>query len=85
MAEYNIKEIIEKLLGSITPIGETNYDEKCFKNIKEWGELYYWLTEKLVDVVENNRKDLYSVKQCAEEAERQCSYAFDILLNVLKQ
>ena len=39
MAEYSIKEIIEKLLGGITPIGETNYDEKCFKNIKEWGEL----------------------------------------------
>ncbi len=85
MAEYNIKEIIEKLLGNITPIGETNYDEKCFKNIKEWGELYYWLTEKLLDVVENNRKDLYSVNRCAEEAERQCSYALDNLLNVLKQ
>ena len=79
MTEYNIKEIIKKLLGSIQPIGETNYDEQCFENIKEWGELCYWITERLITVVESNRKDLYSVNKCAEEAERQCSYALDLL------
>lgn len=29
-----ISDIVEELVGNFEPIGETNYDEKCYENIQ---------------------------------------------------
>lgn len=82
MVEFTIKDIVQKLLGNIEPIGDTYYDDICYQNLKEVGELYYWLTEQMVLVATHNRKDLYSVSRNAELAGRYCDYASDLLSSV---
>lgn len=82
MVEFTIKDIIQKLLGNIEPIGDTYYDDIRYQNLEEVGELYYWLTEQMVLVATHSRKDLYSVSRNAELAGRYCDYALDLLSSV---
>ena len=44
--EYSI-EIVVKILGNINPIGESNYDEKCYENLLN----YHDLLDNLIDEI----------------------------------
>lgn len=53
-----IKEILNKLIGSIFPIGETNTDDKRYKNLEKYCDLLNEMSFELMDVVRYN-KDHY--------------------------
>lgn len=50
-----VKEVVEKLIGSVKPIGESNFDEKAFENLKELCELTDSLVSLIYDVAYNNK------------------------------
>lgn len=52
----NYVEIVQKLIGPISPVGETNEDEKRFNNLKEMcGLINYLVTE--IDHMAYQNKD----------------------------
>ena len=79
MAEFELTTIVTKLLGRIEPIGESDYDKECLKNLKEWCALNYWITSQIVSVATHHQKYLYSVRKCSEEAESHCAEILEIL------
>ena len=81
---FTVEDIIVKLLGDIKPIGETNYDKECLKNIQEWGEFYYWMTERFLAVATTDLKYLHSVGECSKEAGRYCQYVLEMLQEAFK-
>lgn len=79
MAEFELTTIVTKLLGRIEPIGESDYDKECLKNLKEWCALNYWITAQIVSVATHHQKYLYSVRQCSDEAESHCDEILEML------
>lgn len=69
--KFSIIKIVEKLVGEINPVGETNEDEVRFENLKVMCDLANNLISKIDDVAYKN-KDSYefSIKRSAEYAEK---------------
>lgn len=69
MQSYNTKEIINKLIGQIRPVGETNTDVQRFENLKEMCQLVNELVSE-IDSVSYDFRDNYehSVKKASEYA-----------------
>lgn len=44
-----IKDIIEKLIGNIAPVGETNEDNERYENIDNLEEVLNYVVEQLLD------------------------------------
>lgn len=62
-------EIIQKLIGPINPVGETNADNQRFENLKAMCELVNELVSNIDDVGYKNRNAYeFSVKRAAEYA-----------------
>ncbi|WP_293666512.1 hypothetical protein [uncultured Parabacteroides sp.] len=69
--QFTVIEIVENLVGKITPIGETNEDEIRFENLKVMCDLANSLISKIDDVAyQNEGSHEYSVKRAAEYAAR---------------
>lgn len=69
--KFTVVEIVENLIGEITPIGETNEDEVRFENLKLMCDLANSLISKIDNVsYENKDRQEYSIKRAAEYAER---------------
>lgn len=69
--KFSIIKIVEKLVGEINPVGETNEDEVRFENLKIMCDLANSLISRIDDVAYKN-KDRYefSIKRSAEYAEK---------------
>lgn len=63
-------EIVKKLIGEITPIGETNTDNERFENLKAMCRLVNDLVVEIDNVAINLNRPEYSIKRAAEYAEK---------------
>lgn len=65
-------DIVKKLIGTITPVGETNTDNERFENLKEMCELLGEIREAVHDVA-YKYKDYqeFSIKRACEYAKQQ--------------
>lgn len=67
-------DLIDKFVGPVNPIGETNEDDRRFENLKLLCDLTHLTIDKLVDVRENSKnREEYSIKRAfhlADEALR---------------
>jgi hypothetical protein len=50
MKEMSVKDVVNKIIGEIDPVGEHNEDEKRFENLKEMCELVNELITQIDDV-----------------------------------
>lgn len=64
-------QIVQKLIGPISPVGESNEDSKRFENLQAMCELTNQLVG-LIDDVATDNKDRYeaSMKRAGEYAEK---------------
>lgn len=70
-------DVVEKLIGKINPVGESNTDEERFNNLQEMCKLVNELVTKIDDVVVRHQNDnAYSIKRSAD-------YAKNFLTNTL--
>lgn len=67
--ESTILDILDKLIGPIKPIGETNYDEKVKYNLQTWAYIATVMVERLADVANIETHGLGSVEEVKESAE----------------
>lgn len=64
-----IKEIIKRLVGSITPIGDSSIDSERQENLEVYGELISFLISEVGDVIYHNKNSLYySVNNSVDKA-----------------
>ena len=71
--------IVHNLLGEIEPIGETNYDDKCFENIKEYDLLVAMLLDDIQLLLPYKERYEASMKTIGNYAE---SFIKGLRLNV---
>lgn len=62
-------DIVKKLVGEIEPVGETNTDEKRFKNLEQMTNLVDSLLLEIRTVSECKTSHEYSVKKAGEFAD----------------
>lgn len=63
-----IKEILERLLGKIEPVGETNEDNKRFENLDRYREVLNFIIDRLLICANYKNDNRYSVNKIGEEA-----------------
>lgn len=63
-----IKEILERLLGKIEPVGETNEDNKRFENLDRYREVLNFIIDRLLICANYKNDNRYSVNRIGEEA-----------------
>ena len=69
--EYEkIYEVVKKLVGDINPVGESDYDEKVFENLKTELVLVEMLLEDIKDVSRLSSKEEYSMFICGQFADK---------------
>lgn len=68
--EFTTKEIVYKLNGSISPIGETLEDNKRFENLKEMCELVSDLITDIQFVSKYKDSHEYSVNRAGKYADK---------------
>lgn len=86
MESLTIFEIAQRLIGSINPIGETNYDNQCKKNIEEWDDLLYHILKKFVESAEGESgRHLLSVKEVSDKSREKLEWAYQYIGEYLKQ
>lgn len=68
MNKEQIIEVIDKLVGGITPIGETNYDNKAKKNLETMIEIVGHYIDKICEIAELDSY-MTSVQECQKIAE----------------
>lgn len=49
MESLTIFEIVKRINGGITAVGETGYDEGCKRRIEEWDSLLYHITKMFIE------------------------------------
>lgn len=65
----NNTEIVNKIIGPIGPVGETNQDERRFENLKNMCVLVDELVQQIDNVACYNKDRVeYSMKQAGEYA-----------------
>ena len=67
MKAEQIIEVIDKLIGEIKPIGETNYDNKVEENLNTMVEVVGHYVDKICEVAQMNSY-CASIKDCQEIA-----------------
>ena len=66
-----IHEIVEKLIGNITPVGESDKDAEALENLKKMCEVTSELLESIKDVACTLKNDNRgSVKSCCDYAKK---------------
>lgn len=85
MESLTIFEIAQRLIGGITPIGETNYDEICLHNIKEWDDLLYHVTQLFIESAKGESgRYLKSVKEVSDKSREKLEWIYEYIGNYLK-
>ena len=67
MTEVQIIEVIDKLVGGIAPIGESNYDAKAKKNLEMMIEITGHYVDEIFYIAQN-KSYLTSIQECQEIA-----------------
>lgn len=82
---YDMFGVLERLTGSISPIGETNYDAKALDSLEEWKELTSRMIDNYIRVA--CREDTYqaSVKECADSAKDFLKLMYEHLTPYMEQ
>lgn len=71
MEIYTIEEIVNKLIGDITPVGDESIDSVRLENLKHYGELIDRLVSNVDDIAYKYRNSKYSsVKNIVNEANK---------------
>lgn len=65
-----IHDIVNKLVGNICPVGETNEDNKRFDNLKSHLELVYTLLNDINAVATFKDRLEYSMSRAGEKADK---------------
>lgn len=68
MKEEQIIEVIDKLVGGIAPIGESNYDAKAKKNLEVMIEIVGHYVDEIWEIAMTNSY-MASVQDCQKIAE----------------
>ena len=67
MKAEQIIEVIDKLVGGITPIGETNYDNKAKENLNVMIEIVGHYVDEICEVAQSDSY-MASIQNCQEIA-----------------
>jgi len=70
MEGYIVSDVVFKLIGKVTPIGETNEDDKRYDNLVELNIVVVDLVEKLNYTAEYANEVEYSVSRIGEYASK---------------
>jgi hypothetical protein len=71
MEIYTIEEIVNKLIGDITPVGDEGIDSIRLENLKHYGELIDRLVSNVDDIAYKYRNSSYSsIKNLVNEANK---------------
>ncbi len=76
--DLTIKEVVEKLIGNINPIGDTTQDTIRFGNLKNTCDLVDELISDIAHVANRKSSEEYSVKKAAEYASKRIKSFSDI-------
>ena len=68
MTKEGIIEVIDKLVGGIAPIGESNYDTKAKKNLEMMIEITGHYVDEIFYIAQN-KSYMASVQDCQKIAE----------------
>ena len=63
-----IYDVVKKLAGNVSPVGETNEDNRRFENLKQTTELIDRLVFDIVDASKNKDRQEYSMKKAGTYA-----------------
>lgn len=62
-----VKEVVDKLIGDISPRGESNHDNQSINNLKEYCNVISQMIAKIEDISYYNRNaQEYSIKEHVE-------------------
>lgn len=67
MRAEQIIEVIDKLVGGITPIGETNYDNKAKENLNMMIEIVGHYVDEICEIAQTDSY-MASIQECQEIA-----------------
>ena len=67
---YDVTEICEKLIGHISAIGETNYDNESYNNLDEVDNLISFYLNQLLDNERRRNVVEYSIGKIAGKSNR---------------
>lgn len=67
MNSEQIIEVIDKLVGGITPIGETNYDNKAKENLNMMIEIVGHYVDDICEIAQTDSY-MASIQECQEIA-----------------
>jgi hypothetical protein len=62
----DLTALVQTLVGPIIPVGETNYDKKCYENVKELTLLIDNLLYQLLEVSNCRTRQEASIKKVGE-------------------
>lgn len=69
MTDSEIVKVVNKLVGSISPVADSAYDEKIYKNIMLMGSVIDTLVCRIGNMIcENQDSQFGSVEQCTDKA-----------------
>ena len=83
MREITIYEVVKKLIGEITPYGETHIDKKRLENLEYHKELTEKLVDDLVRSARFRKRAEYSMKIIGDRAYQELIILQNILKNEL--
>jgi len=70
MKVEQVIEVIDKLVGGITPIGETNCDNKAKENLNMIIEVVGHYVDEICEVAQMSNYHQASIQRCQEIAEK---------------
>ena len=65
----DVHEVVEKLIGNVIPVGETNEDDRRYENLKNLTELIDRLIGDLYRVSANRNSAKFSVSRAGKHAD----------------
>lgn len=69
--QINKLEIVNRLVGEISAVGDSSADSKRYENLKEFGTLTYEMVDKLCEETRNTNSSQSSVKRSGDYAVKQ--------------
>lgn len=68
METFRIEDIVKKLLGEISPVGETNTDQIRLVNLSQTINLAYELIDQIIEVSKESNRHEHSIKTAGLKA-----------------
>lgn len=70
ITSYDVTEICEKLIGHISAIGETNYDNESYNNLDEVDNLVSFYLNQLLDNERRRNVSEYSIRKITDKSNK---------------